>query len=62
MPIVKIELFSGRNIEIKKKIAQEITDVLVKNLNIPSEAVIIIFDDIEKHNFAQAGRLAEESS
>ncbi|BAU24029.1 4-oxalocrotonate tautomerase [Caldimicrobium thiodismutans] len=62
MPIVKIELFSGRSIEIKKKIAQEITDILVKNLNIPSEAVIIIFDDIEKHNFAQAGRLAEESS
>jgi 4-oxalocrotonate tautomerase len=62
MPIVRIELFSGRGKEIKKKIAQEITEVLVKNLSIPPEAVIIIFDDLEKYNFAQAGRLAEENS
>ncbi len=61
MPIVRIELFSGRGKEIKKRIAEEITEVLVKNLDIPPEAVIIIFDDIERHNFAQAGRLSEES-
>ncbi|MEZ0343396.1 MAG: 2-hydroxymuconate tautomerase [Caldimicrobium sp.] len=62
MPIVKISLFSGRSREIKKKIAEEITQILVKNLQIPEEAVIIIFEDLEKHNFAQAGKLADESS
>ncbi len=62
MPIVKISLFSGRSKEVKKKIAKEVTEVLVKHLQIPPEAVIVIFEDIEKHNFAQAGALAEESS
>jgi len=62
MPIVKIALFAGRSKEIKKKIAKEVTEVLVKNLQIPEEAVIIIFEDLEKHNFAQAGITAEESS
>uniref|UniRef100_A0A832LV32 4-oxalocrotonate tautomerase n=1 Tax=Caldimicrobium thiodismutans TaxID=1653476 RepID=A0A832LV32_9BACT len=62
MPIVTIKLFSGRSKEVKKKIAQEITDSLVKNLQIPPEAVIIIFEDVEKHDFAQGGVIAEESS
>ncbi|MCS7199942.1 MAG: tautomerase family protein [Caldimicrobium sp.] len=62
MPIVKIGLFAGRDRETKKKIAQEITACLVKNLQIPPNAVIIIFEDIEKYNFAQGGQTAEESS
>lgn len=62
MPIVTIKLFSGRSKEVKKKIAKEITNILAQELNIPKEAVIIIFEDIERSNFAQAGELAEESS
>ncbi|MFN4131983.1 MAG: tautomerase family protein [Caldimicrobium sp.] len=60
MPIVKITLFSGRDKALKKKIAQEITEIMTKNLNIPPEAVIILFEDIEKHNFVQAGKTGEE--
>jgi len=57
MPIVKIGLFAGRLKELKKKIAKEITEVLVKNLQIPEEEAIIIFEDIEKHTFAQRDQL-----
>ncbi len=62
MPIVEVKLFEGRSREIKRKIAQEITEVLVKNLNIPAEAVIILFTDLKKENFSQAGILADETS
>ncbi len=62
MPIVRITLFSGRDKELKKRIAQEITEILVKNLKIPSEAVIVLFEDIERHNFVQAGKTGEELS
>lgn len=62
MPIVTIKLFSGRSRETKKKIAEEITNILAQELNIPKEAVIIVFEDIERSNFAQAGVLADESS
>ncbi|MFN3505445.1 MAG: tautomerase family protein [Caldimicrobium sp.] len=62
MPVVKISLFTGRDKEIKKKIAQDITEILVKNLNISPEAVIILFEDLEKHNFYQAGKSGEDLS
>ncbi|MFN3407190.1 MAG: tautomerase family protein [Caldimicrobium sp.] len=62
MPIVKISLFSGRDKELKKKIAEEITDVLVQNLKISPEAVIILFEDIEKHNFYQGRKSGEDLS
>ncbi len=62
MPVVEVKLFEGRSTEVKKKIAREITEILVKNLQIPEEAVIIIFEDVKKENFAQAGRLAVEET
>jgi len=62
MPIVEIKLFEGRSVEIKKKIAKEVTEVLVKHLQIPEDAVIVIFEDVKKENFAQAGKLAVEET
>ncbi len=62
MPVVEIKLFEGRSAEIKKRIAEEVTEVLVKLLQIPEDAVIIIFEDIKRENFAQAGRLAVEET
>ena len=62
MPVVEVKLFEGRSTEVKKKIAREITEILVKNLQIPEEAVIIIFEDVKRENFAQAGRLAVEET
>ncbi len=62
MPIVTIKLFSGRSRETKKKIAEEITKILEKELRIPKEAVIVIFEDIERSDFAQGGVLSDESS
>jgi|YNPBryunderm2012_1023409.scaffolds.fasta_scaffold21231_2 4-oxalocrotonate tautomerase len=60
MPVVEIKLFEGRSVEIKKRIAKEVTEVLVKHLQIPEDAVIVIFEDIKRENFAQAGELAVE--
>ncbi len=62
MPVVEIKLFEGRSVEIKRRIAKEVTEILVKHLQIPEDAVIIIFEDIKKENFAQAGRLAVEET
>ena len=60
MPIVKVEMWPGRTRDQKAKLAREITDAF-ERIGTPREATIVVFEDIEKHNWAQAGALADES-
>ncbi len=57
MPIVRIEMWPGRTTEIKRKVAKEVTGVITKNVGCPDEAVIIVFDERPKENWANAGEL-----
>lgn len=59
MPVIIVEMWEGRTIEKKKKIAEGITQVFVDN-GTPAEAVHIIMKDNPKHNWAHAGKLASE--
>lgn len=61
MPIVRIELWEGRDVEIKKNLVKKITDDVVEVLKCPKEAVIVVLYDIPKHNWAQKGELAQNS-
>jgi 4-oxalocrotonate tautomerase len=58
MPIVTIELIEGRTVEQKRKMAKKITDVIKEDAKVKEESVVIIFHDMKKENFAQAGKLA----
>lgn len=60
MPVVTIEMWSGRTIEQKKKLVEGITSVMT-NIGISAEAVQIIIKDNPKHNWAIAGKLASEN-
>lgn len=57
MPIVRIEMWPGRTKEMKKKVAKEVTDVLVKTIGCTPESVMLVFDEREQENWAQAGEL-----
>ena len=59
MPVVIVEMWDGRTIEQKKKIAEGITAAFVK-VGTPAEAVHIILKDNPKHNWAVAGKLVSE--
>jgi 4-oxalocrotonate tautomerase len=59
MPIVKIEMWSGRNKELKGKLVKNVTDTVVKTLNCPAEAVTVVIYDVPKENWGQAGKTAE---
>jgi 4-oxalocrotonate tautomerase len=60
MPIVRVEMFSGRTHEQKAEMAQAITDSVANIAQIPPEAVIVIFTDVPREHWAQAGKLASE--
>jgi len=55
MPIVKIDLWSGRTEELKENLIKKVTDVVVEVCKCPKEAVTIVIDDIPKENWGSAG-------
>ena len=60
MPIIHVNMYEGRSIELKKKLVVAMTDAVVKSLDVKPDAVRIILHDIPKHNIAVAGVLASE--
>ena len=58
MPIVKIEMWAGRDKEIKGKLIKNVTDTVCDTIKCPPEAVIVVIEDIPKENWGQAGKAA----
>jgi len=59
MPVVIVEMWEGRTVEQKKKLAEGITSAMT-DIGVPAEAVQIIIRDCPRHNWAIAGKLASE--
>jgi 4-oxalocrotonate tautomerase len=60
MPIVRVEMWTGRTQAQKKELARVITDAMVNIAHTTAEATIIVFEDIPRENWAQSGKLATE--
>lgn len=57
MPIVEISLFSGRSPEQKNDLAKAITEDFVRILKVKQESIQIIFNEVDKSNWAIAGQI-----
>jgi len=57
MPIIQVNLMEGRSVDQKRKLVSEITDAVVKSLDVPPDAVRVILQDMSKENYAIAGKL-----
>jgi 4-oxalocrotonate tautomerase len=60
MPIVRVEMWTGRTHAQKQELARVITEAVVNIAHTTPEATIIVFDDIDKDNWAQSGSLASD--
>jgi 4-oxalocrotonate tautomerase len=60
MPVVTVEMWEGRTVEQKKQLVEGITDTFAR-IGVPREALHIIIQDIPKHNWGHAGKLASET-
>jgi 4-oxalocrotonate tautomerase len=60
MPMVKIELFKGRTREQKAAAAREVTEALTRTIGSRPQDTEIIFVDIERSDWAVAGKLCDQ--
>jgi len=61
MPIVRIEWFPGRTVAQKRELARVITDALVTIAHTTPDQVIVIFQEVQREDWAVGGKLASEA-
>ena len=57
MPIIRVEMFTGRTNEQKKILVKELTESFIKSCGGNRESVDVIITDIEQKNWGKAGEL-----
>jgi 4-oxalocrotonate tautomerase len=62
MPTIRVELFEGRSVEVKRALAQEITQACVRVLGGSAGGVDILFYDVAKSDWATGGVLWSEAA
>ena len=60
MPIVRVEMWTGRTHAQKQELARAITEAVCAIAETTPDATIIIFEDVERSNWALAGVLASD--
>jgi len=60
MPIVRVEMWSGRTHAQKQELARAMTELVCDIAHTTPEAVIVLFEDIARENWAQGGTLASD--
>ncbi len=62
MPMIKVELLKGRTVEQKGEFAEVITRETARILKCRPEVVDIVFQDVEPHDWANAGKLNSDKT
>ncbi len=57
MPLVIVKMLEGRSVEQKRRLAKELTNVVVKFTGVSEDQVDVIFEDYPRENWAKAGVL-----
>ena len=53
-------MWPGRTHDQKAQLAKAITDAIQTIIGVPPEATTVVFEDVSKENWAQAGKLASD--
>ena len=61
MPIVKVEMWTGRTVAQKQELARSITEAMVSIARTTADETIVLFTDVEKCNWSRGGMLASEA-
>lgn len=62
MPMIRVEMFPGRSIEQKRAFAKAVTDSFVAICGSTPQSVHIVFAEVEKSDWATAGKLASDAA
>jgi 4-oxalocrotonate tautomerase len=59
MPVVVVNMWTGRDRDAKRRIADGMTEVFTRE-GVPADAVHVIINEVPKENWAIAGRLCSD--
>ncbi len=62
MPMIRVEMFAGRTPDQKRAFAKAVTDSFVETCGGTPQSVQIIFTDVQKGDWATAGKLASDAA
>ncbi|MDR1474052.1 MAG: 4-oxalocrotonate tautomerase [Lactobacillales bacterium] len=57
MPFVNIDLFEGRTLEQKQKLAKEVTEVVSKNIGVPKEMIYVFIHEMKEGDYYPHGEM-----
>jgi 4-oxalocrotonate tautomerase len=60
MPTINVSLLKGRSIEQKREFVEVVTREAARILKCGPDAIAIIFEDVEKHDWAVGGKLTSD--
>ena len=60
MPYIKVEMFEGRSIEVKRALVEKLSHVVIEALDCPPEAVWVSIDEKSTENWGIAGNLVSD--
>lgn len=60
MPMIKVELLKGRTVEQKREFAEVVTRETARILKCSPDVVDIVFQDVERHDWAVNGKLESD--
>lgn len=55
MPIIKIDLWAGRNDDEKRELIKSVSNAVAETLGIPIEHVQVVINDVPKENWGIKG-------
>ena len=62
MPMIRVEMFPGRTLEQKRAFAKAVTESFVAICGSTPQGVHVIFTEIQKEDWATAGKLASDAA
>ncbi len=60
MPVVKIDMWEGRDKAMKRKLIQAVSKTVAETLTIPVDRIHVIITDVPKDNWGLKGEQASE--
>ena len=60
MPLIHVELFPKKDQKMKKNLAEDITNAVVKNVGCDKKNVTVVFNEIPKENWVIGGNLLSD--
>lgn len=56
MPVVKVDLWEGRDLETKDALIKNVTEAVCESINVSPHEVIVILNEVHKDHWGIAGK------